>query len=114
MTADRTVTATFSLPPRTSRIGTTVYDSLSAGYLAAQNNDILQLQALEYNDVPDFNRGVAIKLQGGFDGAYSSNSGSVTRLNRPLRIISGQLTVENLVHPQNLWVATGSGRFPSV
>lgn len=97
MTADKAVTATFTLAPK-AKVGVNGYESLAAAYAAAGMTDtILALDT----DMPDegFNMGSpkSITLKCGYKADYLGKSGLPTVLKGLLTIATGSLTVEGLV-----------------
>lgn len=97
MTADKAVTATFTLAPK-AKVGVNGYESLAAAYAAAGMTDtILALDT----DMPDegFIMGSpkSITLKCGYKTDYLGKSGLPTVLKGLLTISSGSLTVEGLV-----------------
>lgn len=59
------------------------YDSLSAAYTLAANGDILQAQAITFNEGLFLNRGIGITLRCGYDPAFSSNKSGHTTMAAP-------------------------------
>jgi len=79
--------------------GGSYYPSLQAAYDAPGATGItIQAQAVDLV-APGFtlNSGKSVTLEGGFDSAFSVNSGGYTVLTGALTIQSGSLTVENLI-----------------
>jgi hypothetical protein len=98
ISADTSVTAAFNYvqPARTSVAS--YFDTLSAAYAALPDSTGGTIQARTYTFVenPNLIRSIPIILTGGFNPAYSANSGYTT-LNGTLTISNGCLTLENLV-----------------
>jgi uncharacterized delta-60 repeat protein len=72
------------------------FGSLQAAYNAAANGSTILLQAGTLAENVVLWNSLAITLKGGYDAAYSSNSG-VTELSGSLTITNGLVYVENLV-----------------
>jgi hypothetical protein len=98
MNANRTVTATFNF--RTgykSRIGDTAsyYSTLQGSYDNAPNPGIVKSWATVFNENLTCARTKNVTLKGGYNEAYSGNTGYTT-LRGKLTIQTGSLTVEKL------------------
>jgi hypothetical protein len=73
------------------------FTTLQAAYNAAGTGDIIQAQALTFTENLSVNRNVTVALQGGYDGAFTTNSGNVTNLKGMIQTFSGggTLTISN-------------------
>ncbi len=79
ITADCTVTPTFSSTLLPVRIGTSYYQTLLQAYAAATSGDLIQATESSFSGGLNLNRlGITVTLQGGYDGAYVSRPGSTT------------------------------------
>ena len=98
MTAEQTVTATFTLAPK-AMITTTGYPSLNRAYTGATVGGSTTILALdtELTENLYLNSGKSIVLKGGYRADYSGKSGLPTVLKGVLTIGKGSLTVEGLV-----------------
>jgi hypothetical protein len=97
MSADKSVTATFTAPTVVRIPGIGGYGSLQSAYNTAPTNSTIQAQAVEL-PAPSFtfNPGKIIVLEGGYDSGYSVNSGYTT-MNGILTLGTGSLTLEKLI-----------------
>jgi len=95
MTADRSVTATFSLGQR-ARINGIPYSTLSSAYAAVSAGGVIESKALTFIENLTLNRGVPFRLIGGYADDYSSNTGYTT-LDGILTIGTGNLILDRLI-----------------
>jgi hypothetical protein len=95
---DTGVTATFNYvqPARTSP--TSYFDTLSAAYAALPDSTGGTIQARQFTFVenPDLNRSIPIILTGGFNPAYTSNTGYTT-IHGELTVSLGSLTANRVI-----------------
>ena len=98
MIADRTVTAYFNyvLPARIHGGSGKTFPLLQSAYDSAANNDIIQAREFEFSENLLLNRNIRVKIKGGYDTTYTTNSGN-SALNGTMRIRSGALKVKNLM-----------------
>lgn len=96
MSTNRYVTANFNLAPRV-KVGSVGYDSLAAGYAAAGSGAVIMARELEFAEQLLLNNAEDVTLKGGFNAAFSNNSGLYSTLIGSLTIGNGSLTVENLI-----------------
>jgi subtilisin-like proprotein convertase family protein len=99
MNGDRSVSVAFVDIQPVYIPGGSYYPSLQAAYDAPGASGItIQAQAVDLAN-PGFtlNSGKSVTLEGGFDSAYTVNSGGYTVLTGVLTIQTGSLTVENLI-----------------
>ena len=94
LTSDRTVSASFDLKPPV-RIGAVYYGSLADAYLHAGSGAIMEAQAVTFLGDLLMNRGITVRVRGGFSSEYSTQPG-YTLLQGKLIIGSGMVTVERL------------------
>lgn len=73
------------------------YSSLQAAYNAAADGSIIQSRAGTLTENVSINRNISVIVQGGYDCAYTTNSGNVTSLKGILRTYTGggTLTISN-------------------
>ncbi len=69
--------------------GTTVgsYSTIQAAYNQSVSGDIIEMQATNFNESPNFNLNISVLLKGGYDSAFGSQTGYTT--------IAGTLTISN-------------------
>ena len=95
------VVLTPNFPPLISILGTGVWyldlTGADSAYQAAASGAVIQIQDVDLPGNFDFNLPKAIVLEGGYDPAFVSNTGSSTTLLGSLIISSGTVTVENIV-----------------
>ena len=95
---DTGVTATFMYvqPARTS--SESYFDTLSAAYAALPDSSggTIQARQFPFPEDPNLNRPIPITLTGGFNAAYSSNSGYTTILG-DLTVALGSLTADRVI-----------------
>jgi hypothetical protein len=96
LTADRSVTATFTAAPKV-KVNSTGYGTLSAAYAATSNGSVIRARSLTFTETLLMNQNYAVTLEGGFNAPYDCNTCSDhTILNGRLTIEKGSLTIENL------------------
>lgn len=95
LTGNLTVTATFNGAPM-AMIGSAPYTSLSAAYLAAASGAVIDLLSTDLTGDLNMDQGKIITLVGGYDPAFTTNSGQPTGLKGLLTVATGSLTVDNL------------------
>lgn len=97
LSSDKSVTATFEQLLYIKN-GTNYYSTLQNAFDVALNNEVIQVQAQTFTDLDlVFNRpGVQVKFKGGYDNAFTSNSGYTT-LDGKLSIRDGALLVEKII-----------------
>jgi len=72
------------------------YAGIQKGYDAANNNDLLQLLAVDFTENLHFGRNIAVTLDGGYNCSYATKFPSST-VNGTMTVSSGTVTVEDLV-----------------
>lgn len=77
------------------QVDTTSYPSITAAYLQISDGQLLQLRDLTFSEAVDCNRDVAITMKGGYDSAFSANSGTTT-ISGSLTVSRGTVTLENI------------------
>lgn len=99
MNATRSVTATFNTTQKVKVIGalSSYYGQLQNGYDAAQEGDEIRVQSGEFSENLNLTRTVAVKLHGGYDSIFGSNSGQNSVLIGTLKISRGSVKVRNMV-----------------
>jgi hypothetical protein len=82
---------------RLARATPVYYTSLQAAYNAAVSGDIIQSQAITFTENLSINRNITVTMQGGYDCAYTSNSGNISSLKGLLQTYTGggPLTIGN-------------------
>jgi len=98
MSADQTVTATFSLA-QAVRLLTTIpayYDFLQAAFGAATGNVTIQGRAMTLTENLTIDKGYSYTFKGGFNGDFTSQTGATT-LQGKLTVGTGSLVVERLI-----------------
>ena len=97
--ADASVTATFNkdVTHQVSISGTATayFSTIQDAYNAANSDDVLMLWAISYTEHLNCNRPMAITLQGGYNGGYTSITGEVD-LNGSLTITDGTVVVDGV------------------
>ena len=99
VTSNRTIAAVFAqmLSVRIERTCPVYYSSLQTAYDATLDSDIIDALAADFNEDVSFSRAVAVTFSGGYDTAYSGNTG-MTGIRGVLRISgSGSVTIGRLV-----------------
>ena len=98
ISADSSVTATFDYvqPARTST--TSYFDTLSAAYAAlpVSTGGTIQARQFTFVENPNLNRSIPVILLGGFNPAYTDNSGYTT-IQGTLTVTLGSLTADRVV-----------------
>lgn len=80
-----------------ARIGTTYYESIFAAYAKAVSGALIEAQTTTFIGDLLLNRGIAIKVKGGFDANYGATPTGVTTVQGKVTIVTGSLMVERLV-----------------
>jgi uncharacterized repeat protein (TIGR01451 family) len=100
MGANTTVTANFAAAAATIRMvsgGTAAYyGSFLDAYNAVSSGDAIESLAGVYNESINLNRGIQIRLRGGYDAAFASQPGYTTLIG-PMTVGTGAVTIENMV-----------------
>ncbi len=80
------------------RDGVTVgsYSTIQEAYNNCQDQDIIETQAITFNESPDFNLPIAVLLKGGYDPAFVSQIGKTT-VQGKVTIRAGKITVDRLI-----------------
>lgn len=86
MTANKSVTATFTAAPKV-KIGTTGYNTLQAAYNDAISDTVIQLLEGNRTDPLIANRPITVTIKGGCNAVYSAIAGETT--------IDGQILLRN-------------------
>jgi hypothetical protein len=74
----------------------TPYSTIQSAYIDAANGDILEMQAITFDESPDFNRtNISVFLKGGNDSTFNSQIG-MTTIHGSMNISAGTIKVENL------------------
>jgi len=99
MNAARSVTATFDTTQKVKVIGTvsSYYGQLQKGYDAAQEGDEIRVQSGDFSENLNLTRNVGVRLHGGYDSIFGSNSGQNSVLIGTLKISGGSVKVKNMV-----------------
>lgn len=97
MEVDRSVTATFVtyLP---ARIGTSYYADIFEAYskAPATGSSLIETQTAIFIGELLMNRGISVKVKGGYDAGYSPNPSGMTTVKGKVTIKSGTLQVDRL------------------
>ena len=72
------------------------YSSIQEAYLAAENNDDILSQALQFDGDLDFDRDIFIMITGGFNTDFESFTGFTT-IHGTMTISKGTVIIENLI-----------------
>lgn len=100
MNSDKTVTATFN-QASLLRIGGQDYQTLQAAYNAATDNAIIQMLQDGVVGTLAADRGVTVKLKGGYDATYDPGvfyePSGVTTVTAPIRIKAGKIIADRIV-----------------
>jgi hypothetical protein len=100
MTADRNVTATFSIINRVRLTAGVVLNhaSMQSAYNAAVSGAEIKSQTFQYPETLLFDQGKDVVLSGGWDAAYAAPSvtGSRSTVQGTLVIRSGSVKVRNI------------------
>lgn len=94
LNGDKSVTATFTVASMVKVNGIS-YAAPQAAYNAAAAGDVIQARGVDFTENLNLNRNISVFLKGGYDSAFSANSG-LTVLQGILTIGTGALTVDNL------------------
>ncbi len=80
-----------------AKVGSISYLSIQAAYNAATDGSTIKCRDLRFTENLTINRDIAVTLEGGYNCAFTSNSGVVTPLKGSLRTTSGggTLTIKN-------------------
>jgi hypothetical protein len=79
-----------------ARIQNTPYDTLTSAFNAALGGDVIKARVTGFVEVLRLDSGMAITLEGGYSGNYSSRTGYTT-LDGIIEIAAGALVVDRLV-----------------
>ncbi len=92
------VTAVFAQEDTAWLLGGDKYNSIAGAYAAAGSSATIRVRDKQLNEVLQLNRGINVKLLGGYDNGYSMASG-VTTINGSVTIggTSGEVTLSNFV-----------------
>jgi len=92
------VSAAFTLlpPVRLAGLTSASFTAIGETYAAAQDGATIQAKAVGFTENLLFDRGIAVTLSGGYDGAYGFSSGYTT-VSGDMTITGGTVVVENLV-----------------
>jgi parallel beta-helix repeat protein len=97
MDGDKDVTARFSacmMPIRIDGVTPVYYPTIQDAVNAAVSGDIIQTQAMVFEESVDMDNDMSVTLQGGYDCGYGAVSGN-TILNGDITISDGTVTIEN-------------------
>ena len=99
MDADKSVIANFIIaaPARITGSTPTYYNSLADAYAAISGSGSIQAIQSGFQEELILNRGVTLLLQGGYDPAYTSNTGTYSTLEGTLTVVDGNVTIEGFV-----------------
>jgi len=89
------VNASFNIHPPVN-LGAAYYAQIAGAYTDVLAITTLKIRAVTLVESPVFNRAVDIIVKGGFDGAFSVNSGYST-VQGVVTVSTGSVTVENLI-----------------
>jgi hypothetical protein len=101
MNGSKNITANFDSTPVTGTMRIagsppTYFNSLQQACAAAENNDVIQMQATTYDGAQTFDiYGLSVTLKGGYNATYSNNAGE-TVVGRPFTVKNGTIIVDNL------------------
>lgn len=101
LNGSKTITASFDSTPVTGtmRIAGSpprYFSYLQQACAAAENNDVIQMQAMTYDGAQTFdNFGLSVTLKGGYNATYSNNAGQ-TVVGSPFTVENGTIIVENV------------------
>jgi len=90
-------TTTFQLSRKPAKIGTSYFDTMLNGYAVATGAQVLQIRSQTFTGPFNFNRTVAVTLEGGYDSTYSATRSGYTELTGSVTISSGQVTMDRVV-----------------
>jgi len=93
--ADKSCTANFT-QQALARIGGTTYPNIFDAYAAAATGALIEAQAVTFVGDLVLNRGIEVKLKGGYDAAYSLNPMGMTTVEGQVIIGTGRLTADRL------------------
>jgi hypothetical protein len=99
MNAAKTVQAAFVTPCAIGPVRKdplSYYDSIGIGYSAIADNSTLQMQGSVFTENLTLNRSVGVTMKGGYDCAFSANTGWTT-VSGSMTVSSGNATIENLI-----------------
>jgi hypothetical protein len=101
LNGSRNITVNFDSTPITGTMRIagsppTYFSSLQQACAAAENNDVIQMQATAYDGAQTFdNYGLSVTLKGGYNATYSDNAGQ-TVVGSPFSVKNGTIIVENI------------------
>jgi hypothetical protein len=101
MNGSRNITVNFDSTPMTGTMRIagsppTYFSSLQQACAAAENNDIIQMQAMTYDGPQTLDiYGLSVTLKGGYNATYSNNAGQ-TVVGSPCTVKNGTIIVENI------------------
>jgi C1A family cysteine protease len=72
------------------------YSSVQAAYNACAGGDIVKMQAATFTESLNFNSSASVLLKGGYDLAFSSQTG-MTTVHGTMTVAAGTITVEDLI-----------------
>ncbi|QOX79605.1 DUF1566 domain-containing protein [Trichlorobacter lovleyi] len=96
MSANRYVTANFNQAPK-ARVDAVGYDTLTAAYTGSTTGAEILAREVEFQEDWLLNRDIVVAFKGGFNAAFSTNTGFYTTLAGSLTIGNGSLSIENLL-----------------
>jgi len=76
-------------------IGSTYYPSVNEAYTSATTGQEIKMKSLTFTETPELSRGVNVTLKGGYNCAYSSNTGYTTI--GAVKISGGSVKVSNII-----------------
>lgn len=83
-------------PVRVAGALTLDYNTLQEAYNNAGNGDIIKVHSMTFSENIVININKTVTLRGGYNGTFTTNSGSTTLIGN-INIINGTLVIENLV-----------------
>ncbi len=95
MTADKSVTATFTAAPK-AKIGSTGYATLFDAFTAVANDTEILLLGADFPESLIMDKGFTILLKGGYNADFSGQSGNPTTIQSPLTVKAGALKVNGI------------------
>jgi hypothetical protein len=99
MNAAKTVQAAFVTPCAIGPVRKdplSYYDSIGIGYSAIADNSTLQMQGANFTENLTLNRSVDVTMKGGYDCAFSANTGWTT-VSGNMTVSDGSVAIENLI-----------------
>ena len=96
-------TITLNSPVRILRTPDTRYASIQAAYNAAQTDDTIQCQNVQFDEDLTVNRDINMILEGGYDCGYTTNVGTTTSNKGMIRTYpgGGTITIKNFILETN-------------